>query len=169
METKEYPNLPYRDTKPQGAADFYLAINATFRFLLQRCGTDGWRQYLDDMADGYYRPVWERWRAEGLPAVAAYLRQSFAAEPGGETEVREEKGKVVLEVRECPAIRHLRAHGREIVPEFCQHCYFQGQGMAERAGMAMRLEGGAGCCRQTFHATPQAVPPQDFAAIRRVS
>ena len=27
--------LPYTDTKPVGAADFYFAINATFRFILR--------------------------------------------------------------------------------------------------------------------------------------
>ena len=30
--------LPYTDTKPVGAADFYFAINATFRFVLNKLG-----------------------------------------------------------------------------------------------------------------------------------
>ena len=33
--------LPYQDTKPQGAADFYFAINATFRFIHARLGRVG--------------------------------------------------------------------------------------------------------------------------------
>ena len=41
--------LPYTDTKPQGSADFYYAINATFRFILARRGEDGWRRYLADL------------------------------------------------------------------------------------------------------------------------
>ena len=30
--------LPFTDTKPTGAADFYFAINATFRFIQKRLG-----------------------------------------------------------------------------------------------------------------------------------
>ena len=49
--------LPYTDTKPVGAADFYYAINATFRFILQRRGAEGWRRYLAEMGRGYFAPV----------------------------------------------------------------------------------------------------------------
>lgn len=161
--------LPYRDTKPQGAADFYFAINATFRFLIQRLGHEEWRRYLADLAKNYYQPVWTRWKEEGLSAVALYLRDFFAAEPRAETTVEMVGKSVVLHVHICPAIKHLREHGREIVPEFCQHCYFQGEGMASQAGMAMRLEGGAGSCRQTFYADPSEAPEQDMAKIRRVA
>jgi len=118
--------LPYNDTKPQGAADFYFVINATFRFLIQRVGLEGWYRYLDDMAGNYYRPAWVQWKEKGLAAVASYLRDFFASEPGAETTVEIVGDSVVLDVRVCPAIKHLRQHGREIVPEFCQHCYFQG-------------------------------------------
>jgi hypothetical protein len=161
--------LPFQDTKPQGAADFYFAINATFRFLISKLGHDGWCRYLDDMAESYYRPVWKAWQKDGLGAVASYLKEFFAAEPGAETQVETFDDCVVLDVRVCPAIKHLRDHGREIVPEFCQHCYFHGQGMASRAGMVMRLEGGAGSCRQTFYASPADAPDQEMKKIRRVT
>ena len=42
---KDASILPYTDTKPVGAADFYFAINATFRFLLNRFGIEGLRRY----------------------------------------------------------------------------------------------------------------------------
>jgi hypothetical protein len=74
--------LPYTDTKPQGSADFYYAINATFRFILTRLGRAAWIAYLQEMGRGYYAPVNARWRAGGLPAVARYWQAFFAAEPG---------------------------------------------------------------------------------------
>ena len=157
--------LPYPDTKPQGAADFYFGINATFRFLLRKFGREKWIAYLRDMAADYYRPVWERWRREGLDGVARYLQAAFAAEPGAVFHVRRDQpDRVVLEVCECPAIKHLRKAGRVIVPEFCQHCYFQFSAMAASAGLHMRLEGGNGACRQLFTRTEP--PPQDFANIK---
>ena len=161
--------LPYTDTKPQGSADFYYATNATFRFLLARLGEDGWRRYLRDLGRDYFAPVNRAWRAGGLPAVASYWRAFFAAEPGGEVEVRELPERVEINVRVCPAIRQLRAGNREIVREYCRHCHILGEARAAAAGLQMRLSGGDGACVHTYATPAAALPPQDPAAIREVA
>lgn len=160
--------LPYTDTKPVGAADFYFAINATFRFILKKFGIEGLCRYWTDLGARYFAPVAARWSAGGLPAVAEYWRAFFASEPDAEVEVREAPSAVTLDVRVCPAIKHLRAHGREIVPCFCQHCYFIGEAMAAPAGLTVRLEGGNGSCRQTFFRCDAATAPQNLASIQEV-
>ncbi len=66
--------LPYQDTKPQGAADFYLGINATFRFVKTRLRLVGLKSYWEDMGREYFQPVTKIWREGGLPAVAGYWR-----------------------------------------------------------------------------------------------
>jgi hypothetical protein len=157
--------LPYVDTKPQGSADFYYATNATFRFLIKRLGREGWVRYLQELGRGYYSPVNDRWRQGGLAVVARYWQEFFAAEPGAKVEVRELPDRVEVCVRECPAIKHLRAGGREIVPEFCQHCYHLGQARAEAAGLTMRLQGGNGSCRHTYAMIAAGLPPQDPGQI----
>ncbi len=161
--------LPYTDTKPVGAADFYLGINATFRFVLEKFGVEGLRQYWSDLGANYFAPVTARWSAGGPPAVAAYWRAFFTAEPGAEVEISETKDAVTLDVRVCPAIKHLRAQGREIVPCFCQHCYFIGEAMAQPAGFTVRIEGGNGSCRQTFLRRSAAPAPQDLAQIKEAT
>lgn len=158
--------LPYTDTKPQGSADFYFAINATFRFILKRTGHEGWRRYLEEMGRGYYEPVNRRWTAGGLAAVASYWRAFFAAEPGAIVDVSEKSDRVEIEVRQCPAIKHLRSGGREIVREYCQHCYLLGAARAEVAGLTMRLHGGNGSCRHTYATSAAGLPAQDFNDIR---
>jgi len=165
MSTESSP-LPYRDTKPVGAADFYFAVNATFRFLWQRFGAEGLRRYWTDLGTQYYAPVAESWKQGGLPAIAAYWRAFFAAEPGAEVQVHESGEAVVVEVAVCPAIKHLRAHQREIVPCFCQHCYFLNEAIAAPAGFTARVTGGNGSCRHTFRARDGEVPPQDLNDIR---
>lgn len=157
--------LPYRDTKPVGAADFYLAINATFRFIHNKFGPAGLRQYWTDLGSRYSAPVTEKWRAGGLPAIAAHWRAFFAAEPGAVVVVHEENETVAVAVQVCPAIQHLRANQREILPCFCQHCYFLSEAIAAPAGYTVRITGGNGACRQTFHRRAAAPPPQDLAHI----
>lgn len=157
--------LPYRDTKPVGAADFYFAINATFRFLLQRLGPEGLHAYWSDLGRRYYAPVAEQWRQGGGMAVAEYWRAFFHAEPGAEVTVTEQEDRVTLDVEVCPAIRHLRAHQREIVPCFCQHCFFVGDSLAQQAGMALRVAGGNGSCQQIIYLRAADAPPQPLEAI----
>ncbi len=157
--------LPYTDTKPVGAADFYFAINATFRFTLGKFGIAGLRDYWTDLGVKYFAPVSARWIEGGLSAVAEYWRAFFAAEPGAEVEVSETTDAVTLDVKVCPAIKHLREHGREIVPCFCQHCYFISEAMAAPAGLTVRIKGGNGACRQKFFPRAAATAPQDLAQI----
>lgn len=160
------PNpLPYQDTKPVGAADFYMAINATFRFIQNKFGIDGLRQYWTDLGTRYSAPITAKWRTGGLPAIAAHWRAFFAAEPGAVVAVHETPDTVTLDVKVCPAIQHLRANQREILPCFCQHCYFLSEAIATPAGYTVRVAGGNGACRQTFHPRATAPPAQQLAHI----
>ena len=161
--------LPYRDTKSVGAADFYFAINATFRFVLKHFGTDGLRQYWTDLGTRHFAPVAAGWKARGLDGVAKYWKAFFAAEPNADVEVISAKNSVTLDVKVCPAIRQLREHQREIVPCFCQHCYFVSEAMAKPAGLTVRLEGGNGSCRQVFQRDDGKLPPQDFSKIKEAA
>jgi hypothetical protein len=158
--------LPYTDTKQVGAADFYFAINATFRFVLARFGPDGLRKYWTDLGTRYFAPIATRWKTGGVSAVAEYWRAFFAAEPGAEVDVQHTPAAVTLDVKVCPAIKHLRANGREIVPCFCQHCYFINEVIAAPSGLTVRIAGGNGSCRQTFSRREDTVAPQDFAQIK---
>ena len=158
--------LPYQDTKPQGAADFYFATNATLRFLLGKLGREGWVRYLEDLGREYYAHVNEKWRSGGVTTVARYWRDFFAAEPGAQVEVEQKEDRVEVAVLECPLIKQLRIGQREIVKEFCQHCYFLGNARAEAAGMSMRLCGGNGSCRHTYAKLEAGLPPQDMNKIK---
>ena len=161
--------LPYTDTKPVGHADFYMAVNATFRFILDRFGYEKLKEYWRDIGTGYYRPVSENWTRGGLAAVAGYWRALFNAEPGAEVEVLELADEVRLDVKVCPVIRHLREHGREIVPCFCQHCFFVNEAMAASAGLTARVQGGGGRCVQRFIKADATVAPQNLEDIATAS
>jgi hypothetical protein len=156
--------LPYTDSKPLGAADFYYAINATFTHIRSRYGLAGLQDYWRGLGRDYQRPVWERWRAGGLPAVAEYWSAFFAHEPGGSVDVHADAEAVRLDVRECPAISHLRQGERDILDTFCHHCAVMGDAAAEQAGLAIRIAGGNGRCVQIC-TVREGTPPQDFRAV----
>ena len=160
--------LPYTDSKPIGAADFYFAINATFRFVLKRFGTEGLHQYWTDLGRQYFAPVSARWKAGGMTAVADHWRAFFKAEPGAEAEVTATEQVVTVEVTVCPALKHLRTRG-DILPCFCQHCYFINEAIARPAGFTARVDGGNGTCRQSFHRSDAQVPAQDMTQIKEVT
>jgi hypothetical protein len=162
----ENSHLPYTDTKPVGAADFYFAINATFRFILNRFGKQGLQKYWTEMGEKYYAPVSALWKREGLSGVAKYWKEFFDAEPGADVEIHRTNETVVLDIKTCPAIAHLRKHQREIVPCFCEHCFFVSDAAARPANLTVRIEGGNGTCRQIFSRRDDVVSPQDFSKIK---
>lgn len=159
-------HLPYQDSKPQGAADFYFAINATFRFMVRRFGHDGFVRWLREMGRDYFATVNRQWRDGGLPAVAAYWREFFDAEPGADVDVHEEPALVTIRVHRCPAIAHLRGAGRTVAKEFCEHCYFLNQSRAEESLLSMTVEGGNGACVHRY--APRGVLVQGAGKIREV-
>ena len=65
--------LPYRDTKKVGAADFYFAINATFRFILERFGESGLRRYWGDLGSKYFAPSTGSGAFRSMPAMPRYF------------------------------------------------------------------------------------------------
>lgn len=157
--------LPYNDTKPVGAADFYFAINATFQFVLRKLGMEGLKRYWTELGTHYHAPVTALWKEGGSEAIARYWRDFFKAEPGASVEVSELADEVRLEVKVCPLIKHLRDNGRAMLPCLCQHCYYVSEAMAAPAGYTVRVSGGNGSCAQRFLKREAATAPQNLEDI----
>jgi hypothetical protein len=135
------------------APDFYFAVNAIFRHLHDRYGRAALVDYWRSLGREYYAGRSQRWRAGGPEAIAADWRDYFAQEPQAEVEVVVQESTVTLDVRVCPAIKHLRDCGREIVPYYCEHCDHVCGAMAEAAGYVFERQGGMGSCQQQFIAS----------------
>src|SRR5215467_5567073 len=116
------------------APDFYFAVNAIFRHLHDAHGKAALVRYWRSIGRDYYRARVERWKRDGARGIAADWERYFAAEPGAQVDVRFDERSTTLDVRVCPAIKHMREHGRDIVPYFCEHCDHVAGAMAESAG-----------------------------------
>ena len=132
------------------APDFYFAVNAMFRHLHDRFGKQVLIDYWRGLGSDYYARRVQRWKVGGLRSVAADWEAYFKAEPGSQVRVTTDSDAVQLDISVCPAIKHLRESGRDIVPYFCEHCDHVCGAMAEQAGMRFEREGGMGSCVQRF-------------------
>src|SRR6266542_549905 len=130
------------------APDFYFAVNAMFRHLHDRFGKAALIDYWRSLGREYYRQRTDKWRAGGATAIADDWRDYFSREPGADVRVeRPDESTVDLDIRVCPAIKHLRESGRDIVPYFCEHCDQICGAMAEAAGFTFQRSGGMGSCQ----------------------
>jgi hypothetical protein len=132
------------------APDFYFAINATFRHIHEYYGKQALIDYWQSLGREYYRQRIARWRDGGPQAIADDWQAYMAHEPQAEVRVAADATGADLYVDVCPAIKHLRQQGRDIVPYFCEHCDHMGGAMAEEAGYRFTRTGGLGTCQQRF-------------------
>ncbi|MEX0613510.1 MAG: hypothetical protein WD738_22375 [Pirellulales bacterium] len=136
------------------APDFYFVVNSTARHIHDEYGKEVLVDYWRSLGREYYGQRAGKWREGGLPAIADDWRQYFLHEPGAVVETTVEADAAHLDVRVCPAIKHLRESGRDIVPYFCEHCDHTCGSMAEQAGYQFARTGGMGSCHQTFYRPP---------------
>jgi len=132
------------------APDFYFTINAMFRHIHDRYGHSVLIDYWQSLGREYYRSRWQRWRDGGVEALASDWQSYFEQEPQAQVDVSICGDSVELTIHVCPAIKHLRDNGRQIVSYFCEHCDHTCSAMAERAGFSFERTGGMGSCRQRF-------------------
>lgn len=133
------------------APDFYFAVNAMFRYLNDTYGKPALEDYWRGLGREYYAPRVEKWKQGGLQTIAEDWREYFAKEPQAQVEITTpDADTVAMEIKVCPAIKHLRDNQREIVPYFCEHCDHICGAMAEGVGMRFERTGGMGSCFQKF-------------------
>ena len=130
------------------APDFYFANNAMFRHIHDRFGNGALIRYWRELGSTYYRDRALDWREGSMSDIAADWRSYFQHEPQAQVEVTNNDTSVTLDVAVCPAIKHLRDCGREIVPYFCDHCDHVTGAMAEMANARFERTGGMGSCQQ---------------------
>jgi hypothetical protein len=132
------------------APDFYFVVNATARYIHDEYGMDVLIDYWRSLGREYYAQRVAKWLEGGAQAIAEDWAEYFRHEPGAIVETTFESDAAHLDVRVCPAIKHLRDCGRDIVPYFCEHCDHTCSSMAEQAGFTFIRTGGMGACKQSF-------------------
>ena len=131
--------------------DFHGATSYGIQHLYSRYGEDVLVEFLQQVARNVYHPLTERLQTEGLSALEKHWRHVFTLE-GGAFDLSCEGDQLVLRVRQCPAIHHMKAYGYPIAQRFCEHTRIVNEGICTPAGYACSVEYDqeAGRCVQRF-------------------
>lgn len=131
--------------------DFHGAMSYGLIFLEEQYGLDGMREYLARAGEAMYRDLIADLKARGLPALEEHWRRIFTQEDG-EFDLRMEGDTLVLDVKKCPAIHHMKEHNYRIAPHFCEHTRVVNDAICRAAGYEATVEydQDAGRCVQRF-------------------
>jgi len=88
--------------------DFHGALSAGIEYLDTRYGEQAVREYLRRFASAYYAPLKEDLRQRGLVALKEHFEKLYERE-GGEIDVSLGADELLVRVKACPAVAHMRA------------------------------------------------------------
>ncbi len=97
--------------------DFHSSMNMGIHYVGENYGLEGVQEFLAMYTKDVYGPVFAAMKEQGLAAIEAKIRDTYEKEKALEvlkTELTE--NTLTVQVSECPAVKHLKATGREVSP-----------------------------------------------------
>ena len=94
--------------------DFHVTGDNGLKYVGERYGDNGVREYLTTFAKAYYKPLFEAYRKEGLQALLDQQKKLYEDEEMPEVfhaELTEDS--LTVTVDRCPAVTFMRSHGYE--------------------------------------------------------
>lgn len=112
---------------------------------------DALKSYWKQVARNCYFGLSRALREEGLLALEEHWRRIFGIE-GADFELSYQGETLVLEVKRCPAISHMKDNGYPIAEDFCEHTRVINEEVCHRAGYkaSCSYNQEAGSCVQRF-------------------
>ena len=131
--------------------DFHGAMSYGIQHVYEQYGEEAMTAFIQQVAREVYRPLTEKLRKEGLKALEEHWRRIFTVEEG-DFDLGYEEDKLVLNVRQCPAIHHMKTHGYPIADKYCEHTRLINEGICHAAGYecSVQYDQENGRCVQRF-------------------
>jgi len=132
--------------------DFHGCFSFGLKFLLDNYGPEEMEEYLRRLARTVYAPLIESVRTRGLQALEDHWRHIMSLEDVDFEIHFTDDGTLVLDVKKCPAISHMRARGYEVCARFCEATRIVNDEICRRAGYVSEVEYDQenACCTQRF-------------------
>jgi len=99
--------------------DFHGALSLGIEYLHERWGDEAVRQYLRQFASAYYAPLTQAIKQRGLEPLRSHIQRIYDLE-GGDVVIRGDQDELIVEVKTCPAVMHMRERGFPVARLFCE-------------------------------------------------
>ncbi len=99
--------------------DFHSSLNMAMQYVGEKFGTAVLTRFLTEYTEAVYQPVFAAVQAEGLPAIARWIADTYRTEKSeAAVTLKSEENRLTVTVHYCPAVKHLRATGRQVSPYY---------------------------------------------------
>ena len=130
--------------------DFHGTTNTTLNYIADNYGVDALKEILRKTGREVYKSIHEKLLKGDASELLEHLNWFYFREKG-KYQLTVEENRIVLEVFECPAIRHLRKLGLEPSAHVCLQTSEVNAGMCENSPWHSEVRViGEGHCIQTF-------------------
>lgn len=132
--------------------DFHGALSAGFKFLSDKYGKDVLEEYLIQIAENIYGGLIKKIKNNGLLEIEKLWNRIFEEEKGEFKIKRKGDKEIILEVKKCPAIHHMKEKNYPIYYDFCVQCKVINTVIAQKAGYIFQInyDVGKGKCKQVI-------------------
>mgnify|MGYP000004365275 CR=1 FL=1 len=114
--------------------DFHGALSVGFEFLDKNYGKKAVEEYLKQVAENVYGWLIKKIKKNGLSELERYWSEIFSEEEGEFEIKRKDNEEIVLKVKKCPAISHMKEKGYPVYSDFCIQCKVINEFIGEKTG-----------------------------------
>lgn len=128
--------------------EFFGIYNETFRYIDEHFGRRALDVYWAYISKNYLKKLRRLVAEKGTEGMKEYWGHTLADE-GAKYRMEITPDTMHAQIIECPAIRWLKSHKKEIYPDYCQHCVRLYQLVMEDYGFTwqMQIDDLSGSCR----------------------
>jgi hypothetical protein len=132
--------------------DFHGALSCGIEYLRKYYGKKTAIDYLRSFARIYYAPLRNKIKKGGISSLRKYFKKIYKKE-GGVVEFVKEENNLIMIVKKCPAICHIKAKGYVVSPLFCETTRIMNEEICRGTPLEAKLEKNSaidGRCIQIF-------------------
>jgi len=133
--------------------DFHGALSCGIQYLEDHYGVEAVRDYLRTFSLSFYAPLRAELTRRGLVALEKHFERIYGVE-GGDVSIRRDDDELVIEVKECPAVAHMRQQGIPVARLFGETTRAVNEALCEGSSYAAELrdyDAETGACTQRFY------------------
>ena len=120
--------------------DFHSSLNMGIDYVAKVHGVESLVEYLVRYTKNVYKNVIKAMESDALGAIEAKIRETYKLEKSEDAlTVSNDGKKLSVKISYCPAVKHLRATGRDVSEYFSYSTEVVMRTLAEAAGISFRM------------------------------